>query len=128
MPALLLAFALRNWRLIVVAIGVLVIIGGLRVAYLSVRHEGYVEGFGVAQQQCEADKAKQEAANQNAINEAAKKLTDLQKNIDLKDIQLDDYLKGIDLAANQIDVTDKATGQPDACLDVNSVRRLNAVS
>lgn len=121
MPAFVIAFLLGNWRLLAGAAAVLVVMGGLRVAYLNVRHEGYVEGFGVAHQQCEDDKAKQETANQNAINAAAEKLAELQKNLDLKDAENEKYLAALDQAA------DAGPGSTDACLDADSVRRLSAV-
>lgn len=120
MPAIL-PFLLANWRTVAVVAGVLALLGGAWGYVEKVKHDAYVSGFNTAHQQCEDDKAKQETANQNAANEAAKKLDDLEKKLNLKDIQLDDYLKGIDLAA------DAAPDAGTCGLDVDSVRRLNAI-
>jgi hypothetical protein len=108
-------------RLATVAGLVLAIGGSVWGVYAYVRHQGYVDGYTVARQQCEDEKQKQETANQNAMNAAAKRLTEALKLLAIKEVQLDDYLKALDLAADQ------EPGGGDACLDPDSVRRLSAI-
>lgn len=111
------SFLLKNWRLFALAGVVAVVLGGLGAIYNSAWHAG----FDRARTECEAEKHAQEEANRKAIDEAAKKLDDLEQQLQLKDLQLDDYLKALDLAADQ------APGSTDACLDAGSVRRLSAI-
>lgn len=93
-------------------------VGGL---YLAVRHAGYVDGYAKASAECEAEKAKQEAANRNAVDAANRRLMDLADQLALKELEVDDYVKAIDLAT----AADPHGG--DACLDPVSVRRLNTI-
>jgi hypothetical protein len=109
------------WRLLTIA-GVLAALGGaLGGLYAHIRHTGYVDGFAVAAARCEADKRAQEAANRAAIDAAGRRLEDLKQQLQLKDLQLDDYLKALDLSA------DAGAGAGDLCLDDGGVRRLDAI-
>lgn len=103
------------------AIGVVLIVGGVGTFLGWVHYQGYTSGFAKAQAQCEEAQRQQEAANQKAIDEAAKKLADAEQQLQLKGIQLDDVLKGIDLAA------DKAPDAGLCGLSADSLRRLNAI-
>jgi hypothetical protein len=118
MPAVLLS-ALKYWRVIAVVVGLLGLVGGAGVCIAKIKNDAYAQGYDAAKAACEAEKAAQEAANRKAMEEATKALDALQQKLELKDIQLDDYLKAVDLAADQ------GPGAADQCLDADSVRRLS---
>lgn len=123
MPALL--FALKYWRVIAAVVTVVGLLGGAWGYVEKVKHDAYVAGhdagYSEADAKCQKEKAAQETANARVMADATKALDDLQKKIELKDIQLDDYLKALGFAA------DAAPGSTDACLDVSGVRRLGAI-
>lgn len=119
MPALL--FALKYWRVIASIVGVVALLGGAGLWIEKVKHDAYTQGYDKARAECEAEKAAQEAANRRAMEEATKALDTLNQKLELKELQVDDILKGIDLAAD---------AAPDAglCgLDVDGVRRLGTI-
>lgn len=122
MPAL--AFILANWRLIASIVGVVTLLGGAWGYVEKVKHDAYVAGhdagYSEAQAKCDREKAAQEAANRKAMEEATKALDALQQKLELKELQVDDVLKALDLAADQ------GPGAGDQCLDADSVRRLSA--
>jgi hypothetical protein len=120
MPAVLL-LALKYWRVIAVVVGLLGLVSGGLAYVAKIKHDAYAQGYDAAKAKCEAEKAAQEAANRKAMEEATKALDDLQQKLELKDIQLDDYLKAVDLAA------DAAPGASDQCLDAPSVLRLSRI-
>lgn len=109
------------WRLITLAGVLAAVLGGVGALYAYVRHEGYVDGYQKAEAECEADKRRQELANRNAIDAANRRLVELADQLELKGLQLDDYVKAIDLATAE----DPRGG--DACLAADGVRRLNAI-
>lgn len=119
MPALL--FALKYWRVIAAVVGVVTLLGGATVWIEKIKHDAYAAGYDAARAECEKEKAAQEAANDKVMQQATKALDALQQKLELKDIQLDDYLKGLALAADQ------GPGASDQCLDVDSVRRIGAI-
>lgn len=102
------------------AIAVLVL-GGLGGIATYIRHEGYRDGQAVGRAECEADKAAMARANQNAIDASNKQLLERADELIQKELQLDDYVKAIDLATAR----DPRAG--DQCLDVDGVRRLNSI-
>lgn len=109
------------WKVVTV-VGMLSAAGGaVWGVYAYVRHEGYVEGFAKAEAECEAEQKKQEIANQNAISAANKRLIDLAEELTLQKLQVDDYVKAIDLAT---------AADPDLsalCVDARGVQRLNRI-
>ena len=111
---------LANWKLVAGVGGTVAVFGLLSAGALYEHHQGYVDGFNVAHQQCEDDKAKMETANQNAINKAASSLASAEQQIQLKEGQLDDAEKALDLAAAQ------DPHASDCGLGPDSVRRLSA--
>lgn len=115
-----LAFALKYWRVIVVVVGLLGLAGGAGAYIAKVKHDAYAQGYADADAKCQREKAAQEAANRKAMEEATKALAALQQKLELKELQVDDVLKALDLAAD-------AAPDAAACgLDADSVRRLSA--
>lgn len=109
------------WK-VVTLVGLLSVAGGaIWGVYAHIRAEGYREGFAVAEAECEAEQKKQELANQNAISAANKRLIDLAEELTLQKLQVDDYVKAIDLA------TAADPRGTDQCLSADGVRRLNSV-
>lgn len=90
-------------------------------AYSHIRAEDYREGFAVAEAACTAEQQKQELANRDAIDVANKRLIELAGELTLKELQVDDYVKAIDLAA----AADPSAAEQ--CLGIDSVRRINAI-
>jgi uncharacterized membrane protein len=109
------------WRLISILGLVAALCGAVGGVYAYVRHQGYVDGYADAAAKCAADKRAMEEANRKAISDAEQKLDAARKQLELKDAQLDDYLKALDLAADQD--ADAAR----VCLNDDSVRRLDAI-
>ena len=85
------------------------------------RGQGYSDGYSKAKQQCEDDKAKMETANTNAINKAASSLASAEQQIQLKEGQLDDAEKALDLAASQ------DPHASDCGIDSNATSRLDGI-
>lgn len=109
------------WRVLTL-VGLLSAAGGaLWGVYAHIRAEGYREGYGKAQAECEAEQKAMELANNNAISAANKRLIEIADELSLQKLQVDDYVKAIDLATAQ-DPRGAAL-----CLGPDSVRRLNAV-
>lgn len=109
------------WRVLTIA-GLLSVAGGaVWGVYAHIRAEGYREGFSVAEARCEAEQQKQELANRNAIAAASKQLVERADDLVKKELQLDDYVKAIDLATAQ------DPRGADMCLDAAGVHRLNSV-
>ena len=119
MPALL--FALKYWRVIASVVGVVALLGGAGLWVEKIKYDAYTQGYDKARAECEAEKAAQEAANRRAMEEATKALDALNQKLELKELQVGDVLKAIDLAA------DKGPGSTDQCLDADSVRRLSRI-
>lgn len=109
------------WRLVTIGGVVAALAGGLWGVYSYIRTEGYRDGYAKASAECEAEQRRQEIANRNAIDAANKRLIELADELSLKELQVDDYVKAIDLATAQ----DPRGG--DACLDPGSVHRLNTL-
>ena len=109
------------WRIAGAAGIVLAIGGGLWGVYAHVRGEGYRDGRAAAEAECEAAQRRQQLANQNAIDAANRRLLDLADQLTLKELQVDDYVKAIDLA------TARDPRGTEQCLDPDGVRRLNTV-
>lgn len=109
------------WRIAALIGLVTALCGAVAGGIAYIRHEGYVSGHADAAAECAAEKRKQELANRAAIDAANKRLVDLADQISLKELQLDDYVKAIDLAT----AADPHGG--DACLDAGGVRRLNTI-
>lgn len=109
------------WKVVTLATLLSAAGGAIWGVYAYVRHEGFVEGFAKAEAKCEAEQKKQEIANQNAIDAANKRLIDLAEELTLQKLQVDDYVKAIDLA------TAADPRGADQCLDARGVRRLNSV-
>lgn len=109
------------WRLVTIG-GVIAGLGGVAwAAYAHIRAEGFREGYSRASAECEAEQRQQGIANRNAIDAANKRLIELADQLSLKELQVDDYVKAIDLATAQ----DPRGG--DACLEPDGVRRLNTL-
>jgi hypothetical protein len=98
-----------------------IVLGGLGGAVAYIRHEGYRDGEAAATARCAEEQARAARANQNAIDAANKRLIERADELMQKELQLDDYVKAIDLATAQ----DPRAG--DQCLDADSVRRLNSI-
>jgi hypothetical protein len=109
-----------NWKLVAGVVGTAAVFALLAAGAAYEHHQGYTSGYDAAHQQCEDDKAKMETANQNAINQAAKSLASAEQQIQLKEGQLDDAEKALDLAAAQ------DPHASDCGLGPDSVRRLSA--
>lgn len=120
MPAL--AILIRYWRPILALVSVAVMFGGLAAWIATVKHDAYVAGRAAGDAACEKKMHDLEAANKKVTDEAAKKLDELANQLELKDLQVDDILKGIDLAA------DAAPDATSCGLDADSLRRLNAIN
>jgi len=113
--------ALLKNPLVLRLLGAVALLGALGGAYAYVRHQGYVDGYSVAHQHCEDDKAKMEKANQDAISKAADKLRQAEQELETKEGQIDDYQKIIDAAAD-------ASANAGRCgLDSDSVQRLSHI-
>lgn len=123
MPAL--AILIRFWRPILAVVSVLGLLGGAWGYVEKVKHDAYVAGYAAgyakARAEDEAAMRAQEAANQRAISEAAKKLDAVTRELELKDLQVDDILKALDLAA------DAAPDAGSCGLDADGMRRLNSI-
>lgn len=109
------------WRVLTIVGGLSALTGLGWAVYSHIRAEGYREGFAKAEAKCEDEQRKQALANQNAIDAANKRLLELAEELSLQKLQVDDYVKAIDLAT----AADPRGG--DLCLDADSVRRLNAI-
>ncbi len=109
------------WRVASVAAVLFGLLGALAGTYAYIRHQGYVDGYAVARQECEREKAAQEAANKAAIDKVREQLERAVQEIQMKDAQIDDYIKVLDLAA------DKDPDGAGLCLGADSVQRLNAI-
>lgn len=109
------------WRLVTIGSVLAALAGGAWAVYAHIRAEGFREGYAKASAECEAEQKKQEIANRTAIDAANKRLIQLADQLSLKELQVDDYVKAIDLATAQ----DPRGG--DACLDPDGVRRLNTL-
>jgi uncharacterized protein HemX len=119
MPALL--FVLKYWRVIAAVVGIVGLLGGAGIYVAKIKHDAYQSGYEAARAKCEQEKAAQEAANRKVMEEATKALDTLQRQLELKQLQVDDVLKAIDLAAD-------ADPNGGTCgLDVGSVRRIGAI-
>ena len=109
------------WK-VVTLLGVLSAAGGAVWAiYAHIRAEGYRAGYAVAEAECEAEKRAQAVANRNAIDQANRRLLEMADQLVLKELQVDDYVKAIDLASAE----DPDSGE--LCLLPPSVRRLNTL-
>lgn len=109
------------WRVLTV-VGVLSAAGGaLWGVYAHIRAEGYREGYAKSQSECEAEQKAMELANRNAIDLANKRLLEMADELSLQKLQVDDYVKAIDLATAQ------DPHGADLCLDPAGVHRLNAI-
>jgi hypothetical protein len=109
------------WRLLTIGSVLAALAGGVWAIYAHIRAEGYREGYAKASAECEAEQRAQELANRNAIDAANKRLLELANQLSLKELQVDDYVKAIDLATAQ------DPRGADACLDPDGVRRLNTL-
>ncbi len=110
-----------TWRVGLAAAAIALALGGGAVWLEKAKHDAYVSGYDKATALCEEAAREQAAANKKAAQEAAKKLDELTKQLELKELQVDDILKGIDLAA------DADPRNSVECLDPLSVRRLNTI-
>jgi hypothetical protein len=112
---------LANWKLVAGVVGTVSVFALLAAGAAYEHHQGYVDGFNVAHQRCEDEKAKMETANQNAINKAAKSLASAEAQIQVKEGQIDDYVKELDAAA------DAAPNAASCGLDADAAKRLDAI-
>lgn len=109
------------WRLLTIGSVLVALAGGAWAVYAHIRAEGFRDGYAKASAECEAEQRRQELANRNAIDAANKRLIELADQLSLKELQVDDYVKAIDLATAQ----DARGG--DACLGPDGVHRLNTL-
>lgn len=109
------------WRAAAVAVLVATVGGGLWSITAMIRADGYRDGFAQAEAECAAERQRLEIANRNAIDAANKRLLEMAEHLTLTELQLDDYVKAIDLA------TGADLGGAALCLTVDGVRRLNAL-
>lgn len=109
---------LRIWAAVGLLAALLAAAGG---AYVYVRHQGYQDGYNTAQATCEADKARQAAANRAALSAAEKRLAAQADALSLKNMDLDNAIDALSAAA----AADPNGG--DACLGSDSLLRLNSV-
>ena len=109
------------WRLATIAGVLMTLAGGAWAVCSHIRAEGFREGYAKASAECEAEQQRQEIANRNAIDAANRRLLELADQLSLKELQVDDYVKAIDLATAQ------DPRGADACLDPDGVRRLNTL-
>lgn len=98
-----------------------VVLAGLGGVAAYIRHEGYRDGQAAARAEFEAERQKLELANRTAVDVANRRLIQLADQLSLKELQVDDYVKALDLNAAE----DTRAGE--LCLDVGSVRRLNTI-
>jgi uncharacterized protein YfiM (DUF2279 family) len=110
-----------NWKLVAGVAGTAAVFALLAAGAAYEHHQGYSDGYSVAHQQCEDEKAKMETANQNAINKAAKSLASAEAQIQVKEGQIDDYVKELDAAA------DAAPNANSCGLDADATKRLDAI-
>lgn len=95
--------------------------GGLWGIYALIRADGVREGRAAAEAECTAERLRLERANQAAIDAANRRLVELADQLRLRELQLDDYVKAIDLASAA------DPGGAAVCLDALGVRRLNTI-
>lgn len=109
------------WRAAAVAVLVATVGGGLWSIYAMIRADAWRDGFAAAEAECAAERRRIEIANRNAIDAANRRLIEMAEHLTLTELQLDDYVKAIDLA------TGADPGGAALCLTVDGVRRLNAL-
>jgi hypothetical protein len=107
---------------------VLTILGALGAAggllswlYTSVRHQGFVEGEASARAECEAEKAAQRKANQDAIDAGNRRLIRLADELSTTEMETDHAVAAA-LAAAAADPTGDSE-----CLPLGSVQRLQTI-
>ena len=102
--------------------GLALLIWGAGAAYLKhVRDDGYRAGYADMAAMCEADKAAQRKANQDAIDAVNRRLKDIAEQLSNKEVELADAE-----TANDQDAQTRTDGGA-ICLPPGSVRHLNAV-
>lgn len=109
------------WRLVTIGSVLATLAGGAWAVYAHIRAEGFRQGYAKASAECEAEQQRQELANRKAIDAAHKQLIEMSDELALKELQVDDYVKALDLAA----AADPRAAEQ--CLGADSVRRLNAI-
>lgn len=121
----MIAFVLRNWRVLASIVSIIALLGGAGIWIEKIKADAYAAGYQQgtfdATAKCEAEKRAMEDANKKAIDEAAKKLAEAEREITEKETKLDDLLKALDLAA------DEAEGASDLCLSAAASGRLSAI-
>lgn len=109
------------WRIVTI-LGIVAALGGSAWGlYAYVKHQGYVDGYADATARCEAEKKAMEAANKQAVADAAKELFRAADALSLRSLELDDALKAIDEAT----AADPLGGTQ--CLDARGLRALNSI-
>lgn len=100
----------------VIAIG-----GGVWGVYAWIEGHGYDRGYAAASAKCEADRAKQQKANDEAIDAANQELHRLADQLSMQLAEKDNAVAAVDQAVGS------DPHAADSCLDASGVQRLNAI-